>query len=62
MVELDPRSDAPLAGRVLCDDPGPLDKDELGRVAGALSRATMRRVGAGLAAALGIDIESPPRL
>ncbi len=61
IVELDPRADAPFTGRVLCDDLGPLYKDELGHAAGALSRATMRRIDLGLVAALGIDIDSLPR-
>lgn len=57
IVALDPRADAPFAGRVVCDDLGPLFKDELGPARGALSRATMRRVDHGLTAALGIDVD-----
>lgn len=56
IVELDPRADAPFVGRVICDDIGPLYKDELGPARGALSRATMARVDQGLVAALGIDL------
>lgn len=57
IVELDPRADAPFAGRVVCDDLGPLYRDELGPARGALSRATMRRVDRGLTAALDIDLD-----
>lgn len=56
VVELDPRADAPFAGRVICDDIGPIYKDELGAPRGALSAATMTRVDQGLVAALGIDL------
>jgi mRNA interferase MazF len=41
-------------GWVKCDDIGPHYRDELGPVKGALSPATMRRVDAGLAFALGL--------
>ena len=41
-------------GWVKCDDIGPHGRDELGPVKGALSPATMRRVDAGLAFALGL--------
>jgi mRNA interferase MazF len=54
IVELE-RRDSPFTGRVICDDIGPLFKDELGRARGALSRQTMHRVDRGLVAALGID-------
>lgn len=56
IVELDPRADAPFVGRVVCDDIGPLYKDELGPARGALSATTMTRVDHGLIAALGIDL------
>ncbi|MGH8777095.1 MAG: type II toxin-antitoxin system PemK/MazF family toxin [Jiangellaceae bacterium] len=56
IIELDPRADAPFVGRVICDDIGPLYKDELGQPRGALSLATMARVDRGLIAALGIDL------
>jgi len=52
VVELTP-ADGQFVGRVLCDDIGPLYKDELGPPKGALSLATMRRVDLGLRAALG---------
>lgn len=51
VVELTP-ADGQFVGRVLCDDIGPLFKDELGPAKGALSPATMRRVDLGLRAAL----------
>jgi len=41
-------------GWVNCDDIGPHYRDELGPVRGALPPATMRRVDAGLAFALGL--------
>ena len=41
-------------GWVKCDEIGPHYRDELGPVKGALSPATMRRVDAGLAFALGL--------
>jgi len=44
----------PVEGWVNCDDIGPLFRDRLGRVRGALSPGTMRRVDAGLAFALGL--------
>ena len=44
----------PFDGWVKCDDLGPLFRDQLGPVKGALSPATMRRVDAGLAFALGL--------
>lgn len=51
VVELTP-ADGQFVGRVLCDDIGPLYKDELGPAKGALSATTMRRVDIGLRAAL----------
>jgi mRNA interferase MazF len=51
VVELTP-ADGQFVGRILCDDIGPLYKDELGPPKGALSPATMRRVNIGLRAAL----------
>jgi mRNA interferase MazF len=56
IIELDPRADAPFVGRVICDDIGPLYKDELDPARGALSPVTMARVDRGLVAALGIDL------
>ncbi|HTV98977.1 MAG TPA: type II toxin-antitoxin system PemK/MazF family toxin [Streptosporangiaceae bacterium] len=44
----------PFDGWVKCDDIGRLYRDELGRVKGALSPGTMRRVDAGLAFALSL--------
>lgn len=44
----------PIAGRVLCDDLVELWPDEVRRDLGACSPATMRRVGDGLRAALGL--------
>lgn len=44
----------PVAGRVLCDDLIQLWPDEIRRDVGALTPATMRRVNAGLADALGL--------
>jgi hypothetical protein len=41
-------------GWVRCDDIGPLFRELLGPVKGALSPATMRRVDTGLAFALGL--------
>jgi mRNA interferase MazF len=44
----------PFDGWVKCDDIGPLFRDRLGPVRGALSPGTMRRVDIGLAAALNL--------
>jgi mRNA interferase MazF len=44
----------PFEGWVRCDDIGPLYRDELGPVKGALSPGTMRRVDVGLAFALNL--------
>jgi mRNA-degrading endonuclease toxin of MazEF toxin-antitoxin module len=44
----------PFEGWVNCDDVGPIHRDRLGPVKGALSPGTMRRVDAGLAFALGL--------
>jgi mRNA interferase MazF len=44
----------PVEGWVNCDDIGPLFRDRLGPVKGALSPGTMRRVDVGLAFALGL--------
>ncbi|MBV9097266.1 MAG: type II toxin-antitoxin system PemK/MazF family toxin [Frankiaceae bacterium] len=44
----------PVAGRVLCDDLVEIWPDEVRRDMGACSPATMRRVGDGLRAALGL--------
>jgi mRNA interferase MazF len=44
----------PFDGWVKCDDIGPLFRDRLGPVRGALSPGTMRRVDAGLAFALNL--------
>jgi mRNA interferase MazF len=44
----------PFEGLVKCDDIGPLFRDELGPVKGALSPGIMRRVDAGLAFALNL--------
>jgi mRNA interferase MazF len=52
-VPLAQRQD-PFDGWVKCDDIGPLFRDQLGPVKGALSPATMQRVDAGLAFALGL--------
>lgn len=52
IVELD-RHD-PLVGRALCDDIVVIYRDELRDDLGALSRATMTKVAAGLAHALAI--------
>jgi mRNA interferase MazF len=49
-------ADAPLTGRVLCDDIEALYKDEITREIGALSPATMRQVDYGLAAALSLTV------
>ena len=50
-------ADAPLVGRVLCDDIEALYKDEITREIGALSVGTMRRVDSGLAAALSLALQ-----
>ncbi len=47
-------ADAPLTGRVLCDDLIQLWPDEVSREWGAVSPATMSRVNEGLADALGL--------
>src|SRR5512138_2956139 len=47
-------ADAPLVGRLLCDDIEALYKDEITREIGALSVGTMRRVDSGLASALSL--------
>lgn len=52
IVELSPQD--PLVGRVLCDNINVLYADEVKRDAGALTQATMMRVGAGLRAALAL--------
>lgn len=52
IVELGSRE--AFSGRVVCDDILPLFEDEILAVAGALSPPTMREVGRGLAAALGL--------
>ena len=52
IVETSPED--PVAGRVLCDDIVELWPDEIRRDLGALSPATMKRVGDGLRAALGL--------
>lgn len=52
IVELD--TSDPLTGRVLCDDIGPLWRDELDELVGALTPRTMIRVEAGLKAALAL--------
>jgi mRNA interferase MazF len=44
----------PFDGWVKCDDLGPLFRDQMGPVKGALSPTTMRLVDAGLAFALGL--------
>lgn len=44
----------PFEGWVNCDDIGPVYRDRLGPVKGALSPGTMRRVDAGLAFALSL--------
>ena len=44
-----------VEGWVKCDGIGPLLRDRLGPVRGALSPATMRRVDVGLASALGLQ-------
>lgn len=43
-------------GWVKCDNIGPISRDELGPVKGALSPGTMRRVNTGLAAALSFPV------
>jgi mRNA interferase MazF len=48
------RAQDSFEGWVKCDDIGTLYRDELGLVKGALSPGTMRRVNAGLAAALSL--------
>jgi mRNA interferase MazF len=47
-----------FAGWVNCDDIGPHYRADLGPVSGALSPATMRRVDAGLAFALGLAAQA----
>ncbi len=44
----------PFEGWVNCDEVGPIRRDQLGSVKGALSPGTMRRVDAGLAFALSL--------
>jgi mRNA interferase MazF len=58
-VPLDKIQDS-FGGWVNCDDIGPHYRDQLGPVQGALSPATMRRVEAGLAAALGLPAPAVP--
>jgi mRNA interferase MazF len=50
------RGPDPFEGWAKCDDLGPLYRDELGPVKGALSPGTMRRVNVGLAAALSLSM------
>jgi len=45
----------PVVGNVICDDILELYPDEVRQDLGALSPATMRRVGAGLKVALGLQ-------
>ena len=47
-------------GWVKCDGVGPLLRDRLGPVRGALSPTSMRRVDAGLASALGLPVPAVP--
>ncbi len=48
-------ADAPFTGRVLCDDLGPIYREDLtAPPVGALSPATMRRIDDGLRAALAL--------
>ncbi|MGQ0843671.1 MAG: type II toxin-antitoxin system PemK/MazF family toxin [Sporichthyaceae bacterium] len=47
-------ADAPLVGRVLCDDVVEVYEEDVHRDMGALSRPSMRRVDAGLKVALGL--------
>jgi mRNA interferase MazF len=58
-VPLDKGHDS-FEGWVNCDDIGPHYRAQLGPVKGALSSATMRRVDAGLAAALGLPAPAAP--
>ncbi|MFC9140910.1 type II toxin-antitoxin system PemK/MazF family toxin [Streptomyces bacillaris] len=53
IVELGPHD--PLVGRVLCDDIGPLYRDEIKVDVGALSPATMAKVAAALRVSLALD-------
>ena len=53
IVELTP-ADRPLSGRIACDDLGPIYPDDVREDSGALSAATMRRVDAGVKAALAL--------
>jgi mRNA interferase MazF len=48
----------PVEGWMKCDGVGPLLRDRLGTVRGALSAPTMRRVDAGLAFALGLAAQA----
>ena len=54
------KGDDSFEGWAKCDDIGPLFRDELGPVKGALSPATMRRLDAGLASALGLPAPAVP--
>ena len=58
-VPLDKKQDS-IEGWVNCDDIGPHYGSQLGPVQGALSPATMRRVEAGLAAALRLPAPAVP--
>lgn len=58
-VPLDKGHDS-FEGWVNCDDIGPHYRSQLGPVKGALPPATMRRVEAGLAAALGLLAPAAP--
>jgi mRNA interferase MazF len=58
-VPLDKGQDS-FEGWVNCDDIGPHYRSQLGPVKGALSPATMRRIEAGLAAALGLPAPAVP--
>ncbi|MGH3504631.1 MAG: type II toxin-antitoxin system PemK/MazF family toxin [Nocardioidaceae bacterium] len=51
-TRVDLTHDDPVAGQVLCDDLEQTYADELGERLGALSKATMNRVGDGLRVAL----------
>ena len=51
--------DKPWTGGVVCDDIGPIFRDQVIKDAGALSDSTMRRVDAALLMVLGLD---PARL
>lgn len=50
-------ADRPWVGGVMCDDIGPIYRDQVIKDAGALSDATMRRVETALLIVLGIDPE-----